>query len=75
MLGTDIRGTRTFQAMEPVWGQYGSGIAVMLGLPWLTHRTQAFVKDFCGGACRHCKDRYGGLCRFGMFGPMAAFEQ
>lgn len=30
--------------MEPVWFQYGSGIALILGLPWLTHRAVGFVK-------------------------------
>lgn len=30
--------------MEPVWFQYGSGIALTLGLPWLTHRAVGVVK-------------------------------
>ena len=32
--------------MEPVWGEYGSGIALLWGLGRLTVRTVSFVKDW-----------------------------
>ena len=36
--------------MEPVWGEYGSGMGLMRGLDWLTVRAVGGVKDWEEGA-------------------------